>query len=433
MRDDYAGDFDPDFEWTQLSRQALGRFGREIMLCAMMHDRGLLPQVGRRYGREAMTDVAVDEWMGSSPLYNERNRALLQIAGHDVGAIFKGLQLDIGAPHQFLDFHFELKNESLGYFWLPFCGAFSFVKEMAGDDEKPIFQLCHHMEDTTFNATVAAVHPRARCIPEHRPPQAPPHAGPVCRWRVEIGGEPTPLTERPILQAIRQSLAAGFEFGPIPEAHDGLSDYGGAFRPDFVLEDLSQPVLARQAKEFALDWHLLVRAAYTSIEERYGHAAMSEIARHHWAAVAPVYSARIRRALGIEGDDLGTILKMLQLDPCFPPEYVVSGCHWRDARTGHFWIEACAALEDILPRGILEPLFGGEAAALEAVVCAVNPRARVRAIDPADCYAAAGRAKLAFEIVLDPQAAAREEEPLAGLVRSNIIDFRFRGTDGPLD
>lgn len=431
-RDDYAGAFDPSFQWQELSRPALGRLGREVMLCAMMHDRGLLPQVGRRYGPEAMTDIAVDEWTGASPIYNERNRRLLAIDGRDVGSILKGLQLDIGAPHQFLDFQFELIDETRGYFWLPFCGAFSYVKQMAGNNEKPIFQLCHHMEDTTFDATVMAVNPYARCIPEHRPPLAHDHAGPVCRWRVEIADEHGVIEERAITETIRRSRAAGFDHEPIEAADDGLADYAGAFRPDFVLEDLAQPVLARQCKEFALDLHLLVRAAYTSVRDRYGESSMREIARVHWAAMAPIYSARIRRALRIEGDDIEAILKSFQVDPCFAPDYVRIGCERLDERRGRFWIGDCEALRDEAPRAFVGLLEGGDGDALEAVACAVNPRARVTPIAPEACGDAEAEVRLAFEVEIDDRVGERQPEPLSELVRSNILDFRFRSGTGPI-
>ncbi|MED5263204.1 MAG: hypothetical protein VX574_12480 [Myxococcota bacterium] len=423
-RDDYAGEFDPSFQWPDLSRSALGRLGREIMLCAMMHDRGLLPQVGRRYGPDAMTDVAVDEWMGSSPIYNQRNRSLLGIEGDDVGSILKGLQLDIGAPHQFLDFQFELVDERRGYFWLPFCGAYSYVKSMSGSSDRPIFQLCHHMEDTTFDATVMAVNPYARCVPEHRPPLDLDHEGPVCRWRVEISEEHGAVLERPLTETMRRSRAARFEHEPIASSPDGLSDYAGDFRPGFVLEDLSQPVLARQCKEFALDLQLLVRAAYTSLSSRYGASAMKEIARVHWAAMAPVYSARIRRALGIEGDGIDAVLKGLQVDPCFAPDYVRIGCDRIDARRGRFWIRECEALLEDEPRAFLGLLEGEEGDALEAVACAVNPRARVTPISPGSCPGEDVR--LAFEIEICASAPEREREPLSDLVRSNILDFGFR-------
>jgi hypothetical protein len=47
----------------------------------------------------------------------------LRFGGDDVGTIFKNLQLDIGAPHQFMDFQFRLDGPESGEFWLPHCIA----------------------------------------------------------------------------------------------------------------------------------------------------------------------------------------------------------------------------------------------------------------------------------------------------------------------
>ncbi len=423
-RNDYAGPLDPAFDLGALSRPALARLGREYMLCAMMHDRALLPPIGQRFGPDAMTDVAIDEWMGSSPIYNERNRRLLGIEGDGVSAILKGLQLDIGAPHQFLDFQFELVSEQLGYFWLPYCGAYEYVRDLSRGNEKAITQLCHHMEDTTFDATVMAVNGRARCTPEHRPPLARGHSGPMCRWKVSIDYAHAAVPEREITQRVRASRAAQFDWDPIgPVEGEGLADYAGEFKPDFALEDLSHPVLARQCKEFSLDLHLLVRASYASIAERWGPATMREIARIHWASMAPVYVARIRRALSMEGDDMDAILKMLQLDPCFPPGYVRMGVERIDDRRGRFWLDDCEALRDQEPRAFLELLSDPEAPGFDAVVASVNPRARVR---PEARGTSAAQAERAWEIEIDENAEPWEEPPGTALVRSNVMNFRMQ-------
>ena len=80
------------------------------MLANHIHDRsGLLPVV-LAFGQQAQTDVACDEWMSSSPIYNWRNRIFLKMEGDDVSVALKGLQLDIGAPHNFLNFHYDLKS-----------------------------------------------------------------------------------------------------------------------------------------------------------------------------------------------------------------------------------------------------------------------------------------------------------------------------------
>ena len=58
-------------------------------------------------GLDGMRDVAIDEWMGASPIYTRRMQKLLGFEGDDVETIFKGMQLDIGAPPQFMDFRYS--------------------------------------------------------------------------------------------------------------------------------------------------------------------------------------------------------------------------------------------------------------------------------------------------------------------------------------
>ena len=425
---DYSGPFDPAFQLGRLSREALARLGREYMMVGHVHDRVLMPIVASRFGPEAMTEVAIDEWMGSSPIYNARNRALLGIKGDGVSSILKGLQLDIGAPHQYMDFRFELVDETRGFFWLDYCGAYDDVSRAAQGRTEPIIQMCHHMEDPTFDATAMAVNPYARCRPIHRPPLQIGHTGPVCRWEVTITDEHGTLEEREITRTMRRTKAANFAFPAAgPGGTGGLDDYAGPFRSAFVLEDFSQPALVSQCKEFALDVHLLVRASHLSIRARWGDQARAEIAREHWAGAAPIYVERIRRALAMKGDDVAACLKMLQLDPAFPHDYAATGCDLVDARIGRFWIEECDALADEEPRGWLAMLDDAEAPGFDAVIAAVNPRARARPIDPATLNPARGKPARAWEIVIDDEAEPRAESPWAEVARfSTVSAFELR-------
>ncbi len=425
---DYAGPFDPGFEPARLARPALAGLARETMLFAHLHDRALMPLLGARFGPEAMTQVACDEWMGASPLYNRRNRALLGIEGDGVSAILKSLQLDIGFPHQYMDVRYAIRDETLGWFWLPFCGAYQDVHRFSGGAEPAIVQLCHHMEDPTFDATAMAVNPRARIRPEHRPPLPADHEGSTCRWRVFLGAEAGEAPEPPVRRAVAASRAAGFRFAPPPEeAGSGLRDYAGPLYPDFALERLARPVLARQCQEFALDVHLLMRAAFTSIRDRFGAEVATALAREQWAGLAPVLVPRVRRALGIEGDDVASILKTLQVDPAFPREYLRTGCSLRDDARGCFWIEACEAAAEGEPEAWLALLHDPDEPGFDAVVTAVQPRARLRPLDPSAVPEARGPVVAAWEILVDASAAPRPEPPLANAVRaSNASSFRFR-------
>lgn len=431
--DDYSGPFDPTFSLARLSRKALARLGREYLMMGHVHDRALMPMLGSRFGAEAMADVAIDEWMGSSPIYNERNRRSLGVVGDGVSSIFKGLQLDVGAPHQYMDFRYQLIDESQGFFWLDFCGALMDVSAMAGGRKEPIVQMCHHIEDPTFNATVMAVNPGARCRPVFRPPLAKDHTGPVCRWEVKISEEYGVLEEREITRAMRKSLAAEFVFsdqGDPSAVSGGLDDYSGDFLPDFVLEDLSHQALVRQCKEFSLDLHLLVWASHLSVLERWGEEVRSEIAQEHWAGAAPIYVERIRAALDMKGDDMGAILKMLQVDPALPHDYLDCGCHRSSPDRGHFWINDCDGLRDGAVRGWLSLLDDPEAPGFDAVVAAVNPRAICRPIAPkaVEAWTDGVKPDRAWEIVIDETAEPRAESPWAAAGRVSTV-YRFKFAD----
>ncbi len=427
LPDDYAGRFDPTFTLASLSRDALARLGREYLMAGHVHDRALMPMIGATFGPEAMTSVAIDEWMGSSPVYSARNREGLCIRGDGVSSILKSFQFDVGAPHQYMDFRYELVDETLGYFWLDFCGAYDDVSRIARGRSEPIIQMCVHMEDPTFDATVMAVNPYARARPEHRPPLAADHTGPVCRWKVSITEHHGTVEEREITATIRKTKAAQFRFGNAGSSDGGLDDYSGDFLPDFVLEDLSHRALVRQCKEFALDLHLLIRASHLSILDSWGQEKLTEIARDHWAGAAPVYVERIRGALDMQGSDMGEILKMLQVDPSFPHEYVDFGCQLLDAKHGQFWINDCDALQDAQPRGWLSVLDDAESPGIDAVAAAVNPRARVLPMDPAGLATGGSAAARAWKIVIDERAEPREESRWAAATRfSSVAGFQLR-------
>ena len=353
------------------------------------------------HGTEAQTRVACDEWMGSSPVYNARNRLALGIEGDDVEAIFKAFQLDIGAPHTFLTFHYDLKSTEEGFFWLTHCGAYNHVRRMTGADPAAETQICHHMEDPTFDATVMTVNQRARCRPEFRPPHGEVPAEGPCRWRVFLADD-LMLPERdPLTDVINTTRAAQFEFKTTPTSDEGLMDYRGPFLRDFRLEMLNHGVLARQCREFALNVHLLQKACFSSISRDYGEDAATDFAVRQWQAIAPVYVQRLRQFANIEGDDIEAVLKLLQLDPYLPDQFVKAGFAKLDDKTGYVWLEDCALLHDTEHKGLLQLLRDGEVRGLQAPVQAANPRAMVEAIEASACSPAQGRAKMAWKITCD--------------------------------
>jgi hypothetical protein len=209
---DYAGAFEPDFQYEDLSKEALVRLVREYALIVHLLDRSALMSVGMRHGPEAMEAVAIDEWRGASPVYGERLRKVFNIEGDDMAAIFKVLQLDPGFPHHYLDVHYELVDDKHGYFELRSCGALLDV-EPYGDTM--VSMMCHTIEDATFDVTAQAINPKARVRHVHRPPRTPAGRHPHCRWEVVIDDDTETLPEADITKLTRTTTAATFAFPPM--------------------------------------------------------------------------------------------------------------------------------------------------------------------------------------------------------------------------
>jgi hypothetical protein len=258
-----------------------------------------------------------------------------------------------------------------------------------------------------------AVNPLMRCRPVFRPPHGEVPEGGPCRWRVAIEKDIGLVEDNPTLGVVQQSLAAGFEFAPVEPDTGGLTDYRGEFKRDLTLEDLSHNTLARQCKEFALDVHLLNRACYTSIATRFGADVIVPMEIEQWRNMAPLTVHRLRRTFGIADDGMSAILKILQLNPFLPREYLELRFELVDEHRGLVWLEDCAALHEPLDRGIVSLLtHHAETPGFGAMATAVNPRARTSRIDTAD----RPRAIAAWEIGINAENTPEKPSELAGLV-----------------
>jgi hypothetical protein len=392
------------------------------MLFAHMLDRALMPQVAMRWGGDAMKQIAIEEWMGSSPIYTERMRRALRIPGADVTAVFKTLQLDPGFAHQYMDVGYELESPSRGFFWLNHCGALLDVEPLG---EGAVVNMCHHIEDPTFDATVGSIAPRGRCRPVHRPPRVPADRVPVCRWVVSIDDGTEPWQEAEITGRVRESRLA--RMAPA-ECRDlggpGLPDYAGAFEPRFDLALLSRGALLAECRELLRAAHLVVRAGLTAISARHGREAAAELALGQWRGVAAVAAPRLARALGLEGGGLAAILRVLQLDPAFVPGYASVRVEPLGPDCARLQLEDCDALAEREPLGWL-PLLADDR--LDGLL------AGVQALDPHACVSPArgGPGVAAFELRLDPAAEPVKPPREAAFVRaSSVSRFAFRDAPG---
>jgi len=396
-----------------LSRAELAVLGREYMLFGHLLNRAALPHVHMQVGAEAREAIAIDEWMGASPIYTQRMQRCMGFAGDDVETIFKGFQLDVGFPHQYMDVRYQLDSPTRGTFWLPHCGALLEVEKYG---EGAVRSMCHNIEDPTFDASAVATNPRARCRPIHRPPRVPANRAPHCHWEVFIDADAEPVVEAPLTGRVRPSRLAGFEFAPAArDSSGGLDDYSAPFEPGLCLEHLSRAALGRVCREFLVQDHLLVRALMMATAARSDEATALRIAALQWIGAGAVSAGRLRRALGIAGEGIDAITAMLAVHPSFVPGY--APLHIDGARLS---IADCDALREGDSYAWLALLSDAPHAALDAMVQAVNPRAR--------CVPVGTRSgeQLAWEIRLD--ATPPDEMPLeiAVVANTNTAAFVFR-------
>ncbi|OBK74490.1 hypothetical protein [Mycobacterium sp. 1274761.0] len=308
--------------YASLTREQLAVLVPELLLIGQLIDRSGMAWCISNFGRPEMLQIAIEEWMGASPIYTKRMQKALRYEGVDVITIFKGLQLDIGAPPQFMDFRYDVHDRWHGEFHLDHCGALLDVEPMG---EEYVRGMCHDIEDPTFDATAVATNRRAQIRPIHRPPRKPADRHPHCAWTVTIDDSHPEVEDHPVLDVVRRTNAATTELDPIDVDDDGQSDYSGQLLSDFDFAAFSHSALVRIADEVCLQMHLLNLSFVIAVGKRAGTNTelATEICTKQLIGVAGIAAERIHRALGLPGGIEGAI-RMLELHPMFNPAAYVS-------------------------------------------------------------------------------------------------------------
>jgi hypothetical protein len=354
--------------YARLSRQELAVLVPELLLIGHMIDRSGMGWCIQAFGRDEMLQIAIEEWAGASPVYTKRMQRALNYEGDDVPTIFKGLQLDIGAPPQFMDFRYTVHDRWHGEFHLDHCGALIDVEPM-GDDY--VFGMCHTIEDPTFDATAVATNPRAQMRPVHRPPRVPSDRHPHCAWTVIID-ESYPAAEGiPALDFVRETRAATWQLDPIDRSDEGLADYSGPLFSDLDFGAFSHSALVRMADEVCLQMHLLYLSFAIAVRARAGSDAelATSVGVRQLIGLAGLGAERIHRALSLSGGIEG-VLRVFELHPLFNPFGYVNAepadrlrVHPSPAHGDAGWISLCSP-ESVQP--------------LQAIATAVDPHISVR-------------------------------------------------------
>ncbi len=320
----------PTSRYSTLGRAGLARVVPELLLVGHLIDRSAMPWCIAEFGRDEMARIAIEEWASASPIYTRRmQRALGYAPGEpgrgDVVTIFKGLQLDIGAPPQFMDFRFSVHDSWHGEFHLAHCGALMDVEPM-GDGF--VRAMCHDIEDPTFDATAVASNPRARVRPVHRPPRVPADRQPHCAWTVTIDESHPAAQGIPALAVNERSRAATLELAPIVASGDGLDDYSGPLVSDLDFTCFSHSALSRIADEVCLQMHLLDLGFANAVADRARTVDdLVRIRRKQLTGIAGLAAQRLIPALDLprDPDQLPrSALRLLALHPVLNPSAYVT-------------------------------------------------------------------------------------------------------------
>jgi hypothetical protein len=359
--------------YAALSRGELAVLVPELLLIGQLIDRSGMAWCIQSFGRAEMLQIAIEEWAGASPLYTRRMQKALRYEGDDIITIFKGLQFDIGAPPQFMDFRYTVHDRWHGEFHLDHCGALLDVEPMGPDY---VQGMCHDIEDPTFDATAVATNPRAQVRPIHRPPRTPSDRKPHCAWTVIIDESYPQARSIPALDIVARTEAATWELAPIDPDDDGHADYCGPLLSDIDFGAFSHSALVRIADEVCLQMHMLNLSFGIAVRARAGDNAelATSIGTKQLTGIAGVAAERIRRALKLPAD-LNGLAEVLRVHPLLNPAgYVVA-----EIGDGRLHVRPSPAHNDRAWISLCSPESSpASAEPLQAIATAVDPRLAVR-------------------------------------------------------
>ena len=288
------------------------------------------------------------------------------------------MQLDIGAPPEFMDFRMAVQDDRHGTFHLDHCGALMDVEPM-GDEL--VVAMCHHIEDPTFDATGWATNPKLRMRPVHRPPRTPADRTPHCAWTVTIDpaepDTPTPTRALEIGRTNAATVPLAAVSGP---SEDGYGDYARPLDPDLSVAAFSSAVLRALVDEVALQGHLLVLSFASALAEQADDATTREIVAKQFAGVAGVVADRLARAFEL-GDSARDLATVFELHPAFHPRSYVDWSVEIDGGVVHLSLGECPARTERFDSWI-GVLATGHDRALRAIAMAVDPRWTVEPSGP---------------------------------------------------
>ena len=155
-----------------------------------------------------------------------------------------------------------------------------------------------------------------------------------------------------------------------------LVDYSGKFKPNLRYEDFSKDTLVKLLYEYARTTNVLDGEYTTEIMTRHGQKEALDSQYKVWERHGPRVMRWIQKTLRIQGNDVPTYFKCLQVVPSFSPEHYDIKWEVKSPEHGIFTVTRCKFLDEMERAGLgFEKLICGksEPASLQMLAEAINP------------------------------------------------------------
>lgn len=178
----YSGEFNPDFKFEDLTREALLRLVKEYSRLYLILQGSWHSTLRERIGDRANIDLDCYQWMMSAPANAHWLSRAMNIKAENVASYFKALQLDPAFPLALFDVEYELVNPDHGFFTCKRCTALD-AYEAEGTGHEIV--MCHEEETATFAYAALYHHPEMVVRPVKLPPRKNRYEI-ACKWECKI-------------------------------------------------------------------------------------------------------------------------------------------------------------------------------------------------------------------------------------------------------
>ena len=160
-----------------------------------------------------------------------------------------------------------------------------------------------------------------------------------------------------------------------------LKDYSGEFNRHFRYEDFSKEMLEKIICEYGRLYELMDGLWYTTVAEEVGPEKSWEFEMKVWRRIVRHVLGGVKKAANIEGNDLATMFKAVQLDPCYTKGLYQYDIYIRDKNYAIMTIYRCPSLSyfEKTDPGRIKPLCHDlEPPAFQDYADFFNPKIKVK-------------------------------------------------------